>query len=130
MTKREELLALAEWCEAATGPDREIELAIWRLTDLGAPEVEEAGKVPLPWLKNYTASLDAAVTLVPEGCLFTARTVWDKGKQAGLGFVSRYEKGEFGGHERLYWMDEHQAVAATPALALTAAALRARAAME
>ncbi len=126
--------------EAAEGPDRgldaDIELALGNWT----PEHHEAwhrfqecGEAANPPFcqpvdpQRLTGSLDAAMTLVPEGCLFVVRTVWDKMKPAGFGSVSIYEKGEFGGHERLYWMAEHQAVAATPALALCAAALRARA---
>lgn len=139
---------LAERVEALTGPDRLTDANIHYLihpNDFDSDSDFEAtdycyarggwtlNRADLNFLESvgvrrYTASLDAALSLVPVGCLFTARTVWDKMKPAGLGFVSRYEKGEFSGHERLYWMDEHQAVAATPALALTAACLRARAA--
>jgi hypothetical protein len=80
--------------------------------------------------EKYTASLDAAMTLVPEGCLFTVRTVWDGDETAGLASVSRYTPAKPCRHPRRYWMDEHQTTAATPALALTAAALRARASLK
>ena len=121
MTLPEDRLnALALACERASGPDRTLDCAIYNALFI------KPGKWDTCYVaKCYTASLDAAMTLVPDGCLFTARTVWDNEKTAGLAFVSRYEKGEFCGHERLYWMDEHQSVAANPALALTAAALRA-----
>jgi hypothetical protein len=56
----DELVALAERCEHATGPDRELDCAIlvaidWRYNSA--------------WrhLPRLTASLDAAMTLVPEG---------------------------------------------------------------
>src|SRR5690606_10066964 len=93
-----DLLALAERCEAATGPHRELDALIWcalngkRYKDhfpvefgggqaLGHTRVEftepprrtrlvsgqHCGGDALP----YTASLDAAMTLVPEGDSFT-----------------------------------------------------------
>lgn len=80
-----DLLALAERCEKATGADRELDLAIqcalsgnpWRWSDSRAFEPETvitwdqygAGAVgnPVCDLEAYTASIDAAMTLVPEG---------------------------------------------------------------
>lgn len=64
---RDGLMALAERAEKATGPDREIDLAIWRMVDPRAAEMEAEGRAPLRWLHCYTESLDAAMTLVPEG---------------------------------------------------------------
>ena len=97
--ERERLLALAERCETASGPDRDLEIAIWRLVE--RPDAAES-KVPLPWLANYTASLDAALTLVPEECGWMVMGCAAKvGRQPSRG--------------------------ATPALALASAALRARA---
>jgi len=52
MTNKAEWLALAERCEAATGPDKLLDMAI-RFA-LGAPV--------RPW--NYTASLDAITALI------------------------------------------------------------------
>ncbi|WP_420140186.1 hypothetical protein [Sphingomonas sp.] len=60
------LLELAERAEKVTGPDRELDIAIWRLVDPKAIEVEAQGRRPLPWLHRYTASLDAAMTLYVE----------------------------------------------------------------
>lgn len=115
------LSELADAVEGLEGPSMKHDILIENAC------VKPTGQ-PKKWLAlKYTSSIDAAMTLVPEDSLFTVRTVWDKMKPAGFGSVSRYEKGKFGGHERLYWMDEHQSVAATPALALTVAALRARA---
>lgn len=76
-------------------------------------------------LPNFVASLDAAMSLVPEGSLFTTRTLWAGDNVCGFASVSRYEDAKFGGHFRRYWVDEHQTNAATAPLALTAAALRA-----
>jgi hypothetical protein len=98
------LTALAERCEQATGPDRkldrEIELAVM-------PERVD----PEPWetLAAYTASLDAAMTLVPEGCIVTI------GGGLGIGTSAIEVSGRIFARK-----------AATPALALCAAALRAR----
>lgn len=141
MTRADELLALAELVEALTGPDREVDAEI--AIALGWNDVRydrlhgnywehqvgdeyEVGRV----IPEWTASLDAAMTLVPAECLFATRTVWDRGNMGGFASVSRYELAEPGNMLKRYWMDEHQTVAATPALALTAAALRALAAIE
>lgn len=65
MTANPSLIELAALVEAAAGPDRELDLAIWRSRP-GAP-TDAQGRVPLAWLHCYTASLDTALTLVPEG---------------------------------------------------------------
>ena len=63
MTDRTTLLALAERCEQASGPDAGLDLAIWKALS------EMPGfKHPSPiWRFDVTASLDAVVTMVPEG---------------------------------------------------------------
>jgi hypothetical protein len=70
----------------------------------------------------------AALMLVPQNCLFTARTLWDRDKVAGFASISRYELGGPKDQLRRYWIDEWQANAPTPALAICAASLRAHAA--
>lgn len=109
---------LVERIEAATGPDRELDIAIARLVFNVAADMR-----PLrDWVKAFTESIDAAITLVPEGMSFdlsgpTRRDVYgdDAGKfVASCGSVPR------DGFIVLK-------MAATPALALCAAALRARA---
>lgn len=61
MTDPATLLALAERCEQAAGPDAGLDLAIWKALS------EMPGfKHPLPiWRFDVTARLDAAVTLYP-----------------------------------------------------------------
>lgn len=82
------LLELADGCEKATGPDRELDCAIYNAIPDGPNH--KAERLPMEkwgdrfddgwhtmWadredkypeqLKRYTASLDAAMTLVPEG---------------------------------------------------------------
>lgn len=128
-------LELAERCEAATGPDRELDAMIavatdWRWDDWEEGESTARGQAEkhgLDWLvgrakdgmasmwrhmPRYTASLDAAVTLVPDGWEYTA-------KQEGPRHI-------WAMHKRRVEV----ANAATPALALCGAALRARAAQE
>ena len=114
--ERAGLIALAERCEAAEGPDRKLDEAIERATGnytafahytLGDDDFDEY--VPT----RYSASIDAAMSLVPEG--------WNRSftdDPDDLGCVI----GEL-------WTRKRNAVghAATPALALTAACLRARA---
>jgi hypothetical protein len=135
MTDPTTLLALAERCEQADGPDRELDAEIeacltsrvthplapgwtfeaqnceWKLARLAEIKFISRASRPAP---HYTASLDAAVMLVPEGCGY------DFGKNL-LGYA-------WGG----VTMPDHNEIeisADTPALALCAAALRARAAM-
>lgn len=77
---KETLLRLAERVEAATGPDRELDVAIVYALhpDIGRYEGQCIGDPPIFWHDPYrkqpcpkfTASLDAAMGLVPEG-------VWD-----------------------------------------------------
>lgn len=113
-----DLLELAARVEGASGADRELDLAIWAAIDPRAPEVIAAGRKPLEWLHCYTSSLDAAMTLVPEGMQWSFDSHY---KMAG---VSRYWDDPQHGPT----CEEYAGEAATPALALTAAALRARAA--
>lgn len=99
---RDTLLALAARVEAAAGADRALDRAI----AMAAMPPERRGMYVR---RHYTASLDAAETLVPAG--------W-------TGMV------HLDGKAGLYRDDREPTIdgsAATPALALTAAALRARA---
>lgn len=136
------LLALAERCEAATGADRELDCAIMDALSLW-PEgwTRYEGREPMgsgsvyylhpsgrpEWhvAFSYTASLDAAMTLIgsdvfwhlgndgegPDPSLFKARLLW---------FTSD--------HPHSLRQRRALATAATPALALVAAALSALAA--
>lgn len=122
------LLELAVRCEAATGPDRQTECDIFTAlnpewlphkTDLGT-FVNDKSLRDTPYLSRntklaprYTASLDAALTLVPVGvawCLYSDSSI-EYGPEPEAGCMLNG-----------YGLD-----AATPALALCAAALRARA---
>ena len=125
----EALVQLAEHCEAATGPDRETDAAIFQA--IGAPvPFQFANKlIALEFndIENayfarvsddmqvrysppaYTASLDAAMTLVPEGAFWS---ITMRGEvHGGYHACCQLEGG-------LDWRE-----GATPALAMTAAAL-------
>jgi len=124
MTDRVALLMdLADRVEKADGADRELDVAIhqflerpvlWAVDDDGC-EYQALVSVPL-----YTASLDAALSLVPEGwkwsCDFTQRPLFQDCGRADL-----YAPGI--GDDRP--ADVTDIYAATPALALCAASLRA-----
>jgi hypothetical protein len=109
---------LAERCEQATGPDRLLDGEIWReahgltIYDVLTPEGEISVSVPY-----LTASLDAAMTLVPEG----RGLIY---KRHGIKNVWRVQI--HSGDETTFIEGD----AATPALALCAAALKARASQE
>jgi hypothetical protein len=128
MTKPHDLDELASRVESASGPDRElsaeIALAIhdWlheaegnkplncRIRNsLGSPVYigGETGRA-----MDYTASLDAAIALMTEDCIVTI------GGGLGIGTAAIEASGNI-----------FASKAATPALALTAAALRARASL-
>lgn len=97
-----DLMKLAERVEALSGPDRAVD---WELHVFdGLVGVGMYGAHP-----HYTASLDAAMTLVPEGVVFDVGWLHDMSQARGC----------VAGKKAAY--------AATPALALCAAALRARA---
>jgi hypothetical protein len=65
MTDPATLLALAERCEQAAGPDKELDFTI---DDFMLKYGAETDCIRNPrYVLPYTASLDAAVTLVPEG---------------------------------------------------------------
>lgn len=133
---RETLERLAERCEQATGPDRKLDVAIWLEIDprnrsgwLGAYQrnmgLRAKGSLPPTfeqWLAKatvsvvpaYTASLDAAMTLVPKD------HSWEAGSEGLVdkpyAHIMCWEDGQL----------SHCNAAATPVLALCAAALRAR----
>ena len=76
--------------------------------------------------ERFTHSLDAALTLVPDACLAMTRQLWDGNNKAGHAVINSYTaSGEE--PDGKMWAGDFTAVAATAALALTAAALRARA---
>jgi hypothetical protein len=123
------LIGLAERVEALTGPDREVDCLIWATVIHGGYEWTDANILRVPscglrigsfdpaltgrnftcWhepIPAYTASLDASLPLAPEGWFKLERQTND---WMALGLTGRWCRG------------------ATPALALCAAALRARA---
>lgn len=148
--KASELLALAERCEKASGPDRELDALIRRVVfadfvlcgdsgsacaacmmgldatqfpECGAPlgMVDERASHPSRWqdddrLPAYTASLDAAMTLVPEGWDWSVSSYGEDGASAEV-----WEHG---------WRDDtriNSFLAKAPALCLVVADLRAHA---
>lgn len=129
-----DLEALAARIEAASGPDRELDAEIYNAVPVEAGR--KAERLPMEqwgdrfddgWrtmladredkypekLKRYTASLDAAMTLVPEGWM--QFDVDATAPDLGIDWTLHRHGIEV------------KATAATPALALTAATLRARA---
>ncbi len=105
------LLALAERCERACGPDRDLDAQI--SLAVGGYSETKSRYQPEP----FTASLDAVMSLVPERCIF------------GCGSKdATYRSWAWVGPDEPPNGSEEIAAGATPALALAAAALRARAA--
>lgn len=113
-----DLLELAARCEAADGASYELEREI--AAAVGHPSVT-ASSFAMQYegirLPNYTASLDAAVSLVPNDV-----REWHCGKHYKTGQGQAYMLAPKALRDPIYCL------ATTPALALCAAALRARAA--
>jgi len=102
----DKLMELARRVEKMSGPSLLIEQEI----------ADAVGHNPRARLPNYTASLDASLTLVPD------KWFWRVGHStlyAGWAHLNRLHP------DSCNREDEHSAQAATPALALCAAALRA-----
>ncbi len=122
------LLELADRCEKADGPDRRIDAAICRLVDLPKCQYPDCLPDVLARIiervesdsnqdydvRHYTSSIEAAMMLVPEGMGWMTR--WPFDGPPTNAYVSGRDTDHVNGK------------AATPALALCAAALRARAA--
>ena len=138
MTKAEQFEALALRCEQATGPDRELDAAIWLLCVPGATrmqwsyvhiatertcEIDETRDATgrLIIVPAYSASLDATLRLVPEGMRPSV------GQNVHHGYWHAFV-------QSIVDSTPHQLGVAdsntSGALALCAAALRARAAAE
>ena len=139
MTDKATLLALAERCEKATGPDRELDRDIADALKLGPvgddwerpkdtpATASSRGYVSMDkgsWVRRglirhskcYTSSLDAAMMLLPVGMDWCVGNEFAGIKEAFATVAYSTE----GNREAVF--------AATPSLALTAACLRARAA--
>lgn len=110
--------SLIERLEKATGPDRgldlDIKFAMAGLRSIGgyrAVKISTGERVEVDYLSpDYTGSIDAALTLVPEGSPWTVADHDDNGKFFAM-------------------VDDCEVLGATPAIALANAALRARAAI-
>lgn len=120
-------LELAKRCEASDKPDRELDAAIYEAVFRMPIHRSEGGQNLLTgqwyskgetYAKKYTGSLDAAMTLVPEGWTFANLCQGDnKGWWCELrrGHLTSYDKVAIG----------QQLDNASPALAVCAAVLRA-----
>lgn len=115
---------LSDRVERLEGPDREIDGLIMQALNperdfhefedcLGMRDLEDGMAFEMP--KPYTASLDAAMSLLPEGC------TWN----LSVGRVAIVQVTDCTGGPTVAPPD-FEATAATPAIALCAAALKAR----
>jgi hypothetical protein len=113
MEQGKSLLKLVERCEQATGPNTELSFAIYAaISGKDYSHIKRSQRYL--YGEPYTASLDAAMTLVPEGWTINGFVQ----KVGGRTYISLIGK-----------RGKEPAYGATDALALCAAALRARAAM-
>lgn len=122
-----ELEELAERCEQAEGPDRELDIAIHNALRIMRKSYQTAHYKPRN-AKAVTATIDAALTLSPTGWRFTIR-------QHETGAFARLQSADFKSEtwgKGEDWItevvagEEAAGEARTAALAICAAALRAR----
>ena len=129
MSRKDELLALAERVEALTGPDREVDWAV--VTAIGKADFYlQYAKAPLKYrelVPAYTASLDAAMSLVPEGWRLGSLNERAKRVKSYSQWKAELWRGKHQTHVRVRGWS--RSALTDPkngaALALTAAALRA-----
>jgi len=127
-----DLMELASRVEAAEGPDRELDndIARWLMRDLNWHSSDCLGR--------YTASIDDAMTLVPEGWAIDKISMWPASPEGASNATEPQSSvsmvgtslGRYG--RRIIWGHSGkdgrvEATSSTPARALTAACLRARA---
>lgn len=139
MTDKAGLLELIGRLEKATGPDRELDAQIWLAVTPGATrktthvdhhvrpyDIDETRRADgrLIVVPEYTASIDAALMLVPEGSAWFIQKYDDGSYEAGI----KYDRAEQSAWNRTPgFTQQSNAMGMTPALALCIAALRARA---
>lgn len=104
MNKSDDLASLIERLERASGPDRELDIDI--CTAIGKTRLAPGFQTA----PHYTSSIDAALTLVPDGWIAVVST-------NGMASVENKNKKNL----------VNGPASATPAIALCIAALRARA---
>lgn len=110
-------MTLIERLEAATGPERELDAEIAAVVEAGMRHHWFASP-PL-----FTSSIDAAMTLVPDGWDYSAGNR-DETEKAWAWVAEEDDvRGE-------YWQTIQQSSAVTPALAICIASLKARGAKQ
>lgn len=111
--------SLIKRLELASGPDRALDLDI---SHYGKQKFAHEGK-GIGWPPHYTASIDAALTLVPEGYAIQGMEIW--AQETHLTILETQKK-----NDGLYWHTSGEgrwkANHAIPSIALCIAALRAR----
>lgn len=114
MTSTISLSGLIERIEAAEGPDRELDQDIHELVKLGLTETTDKA---YNWCERYTASLDAARTLIDPADEWELSTIYN---------IARATVGLNRDHQTS-WPGYGEHKGGNPTLALLSAALRARA---
>jgi hypothetical protein len=129
--ERASIEALIERLEKATGPDRMLDFDMWvEITKPGGfPALDEPAYTRVKWFEcwkdrsvfpNYTASIDAALTLKPEGMGWRCEDCERKGERWIGAWVAGPDAGSSMCNAPTVWR------AATPAIALCIATLKAR----
>lgn len=114
MTAEESLLELAERCEASAGPSRSLDFDI-AVDVLGYKRIEDR----FMWSPQFTASIDAAMLLVPDRARWMLRGI-------ASGSLPFFYEAFVNLSDVTHTGSKIVGQATTPALALIAACLRAR----
>lgn len=109
---------LADRVETLVGPDRSIDVEIWNVAEAPQPPLKRRNEHFDDRWCSYTASLDAAMALVPEGLWLEATLYLIPGRRSV--FYVRNPEGS---------LPIAMGDGESPALAITAAALRAKEAL-
>lgn len=122
----DELIALAERVEALSGGDRGVDASIWYALVEKPRQGDRLDKDIMGKWPTYTASLDAAISLLPSNAWFIVKNVMGPQPMSRDMFVADVLPD--GLKDRP--LACNGPCSATPAIALTAAAIRAHAAIE
>jgi hypothetical protein len=125
-----DLHSLAASAEAADPSEqREVLIAAWEHLFPAPDRYRRRQRERIEHWRKFAKMLDAeayesaAIMLVDPLWLGKAGELWDGDRKCGWATVHRYSKTDAG----MMWDDQHDTVARTPALALVAACLKARA---
>lgn len=111
--------------EQAEGPSRDLDFQIWaHVAGLNLDECRSVFPNFQDWIVTtiFTASIDAAKTLVPDDCLMLLRDLWFQEGKAPQAVLNRYTANEEGRR----WLEQFSGLGCNDATSICIAAMKAR----